>query len=77
MPGYFSATGQLWGNPLYCWSAMREWLSLVATAIGAVLSLYDIVRIDHFHRCHWCRLMRKRPSTASGLPAADFSRPFL
>jgi 4-alpha-glucanotransferase len=48
-PDYFSATGQLWGNPLYNWDAHKKtdyawWVKRV----GAVLSLYDIVRIDHF-----------------------------
>lgn len=48
-PDYFSATGQLWGNPLYRWEAMREdgyawWLR----RIQAALQLYDLVRIDHF-----------------------------
>jgi 4-alpha-glucanotransferase len=48
-PDYFSATGQLWGNPLYRWDAMRDtgyawWLR----RIRAALRLYDFVRIDHF-----------------------------
>ena len=48
-PDYFSPTGQLWGNPLYRWSAHREngyswWLE----RFRAVLSLVDIVRLDHF-----------------------------
>ena len=48
-PDYFSATGQLWGNPLYRWQTMqrngyRWWLR----RIRAVLGLYDMVRIDHF-----------------------------
>jgi 4-alpha-glucanotransferase len=48
-PDYFSATGQLWGNPLYRWDAMQQngyawWLR----RIRASLTLYDIVRIDHF-----------------------------
>ena len=48
-PDYFSATGQLWGNPLYRWSAMQQngyawWLR----RINAALRLYDMVRIDHF-----------------------------
>jgi 4-alpha-glucanotransferase len=48
-PDYFSATGQLWGNPLYRWDVMKEngyawWLR----RIRAALQLYDIVRIDHF-----------------------------
>lgn len=48
-PDYFSATGQLWGNPLYRWDIMRNnnyrwWLRRIRLA----LRLYDIVRIDHF-----------------------------
>lgn len=48
-PDYFSPTGQRWGNPLYRWDKMAEndyqwWLS----RIKAVLSLVDIVRVDHF-----------------------------
>ncbi len=48
-PDYFSATGQLWGAPLYNWEALRRtgyewWL----TRIGTVLSLVDLVRLDHF-----------------------------
>jgi 4-alpha-glucanotransferase len=48
-PDYFSSTGQLWGNPLYRWEAMRQndyawWMR----RIKAALTLYDIVRIDHF-----------------------------
>lgn len=48
-PDYFSATGQLWGNPLYRWDKMKAngyawWLR----RIRAALQLYDIVRIDHF-----------------------------
>ncbi|HTH14384.1 MAG TPA: 4-alpha-glucanotransferase, partial [Spirochaetia bacterium] len=48
-PDYFSATGQLWGNPLYDWDALRAdgfawWLD----RIRATLKLVDIIRIDHF-----------------------------
>ncbi len=48
-PDYFSATGQLWGNPTYNWDAMREknfdwWLR----RIDNLLRLFDRVRIDHF-----------------------------
>jgi 4-alpha-glucanotransferase len=48
-PDYFSATGQLWGNPLYDWERMvadrfKWWLARVR----ATLQLFDIVRIDHF-----------------------------
>lgn len=48
-PDYFSATGQLWGNPIYDWDAMRAngyawWIR----RLRAAFELYDIVRIDHF-----------------------------
>lgn len=48
-PDYFSATGQLWGNPLYNWEAHRNdgfawWIS----RIRSQLSNLDILRIDHF-----------------------------
>jgi 4-alpha-glucanotransferase len=48
-PDYFSKTGQLWGNPVYDWAALKNtryrwWLERV----GHNLKLFDIVRIDHF-----------------------------
>lgn len=48
-PDYFSATGQLWGNPLYNWQRMiadgfKWWLKRVE----ATLNVVDLVRIDHF-----------------------------
>ena len=48
-PDYFSADGQLWGNPLYDWDAMaRDGYRWWTDRIGAALSVYDMVRIDHF-----------------------------
>ena len=48
-PDYFSPTGQLWGNPLYRWDVHAAtgyvwWLE----RFRAVLSLVDIIRLDHF-----------------------------
>lgn len=48
-PDYFSATGQLWGNPLYNWKNIKKdgyawWIARVKK----MLSLVDYVRIDHF-----------------------------
>ena len=48
-PDAFSATGQLWGNPLYRWDYHKEtgyawWIQ----RIGYCYKLYDVVRIDHF-----------------------------
>jgi len=48
-PDYFSATGQLWGNPIYNWEQLQEtnfewWVRRVK----GILALVDIIRIDHF-----------------------------
>ena len=48
-PDYFSATGQLWGNPLYNWDAHRaEGFAWWISRIRSQLSNLDILRIDHF-----------------------------
>lgn len=48
-PDGFSATGQLWGNPIYRWSYHKQtgydwWVRRIANCF----KLYDVVRIDHF-----------------------------
>ena len=48
-PDYFSATGQLWGNPLYDWERSaadghRWWIARLRAALDRV----DILRLDHF-----------------------------
>jgi 4-alpha-glucanotransferase len=48
-PDYFSATGQLWGNPVYKWEELEQqdfkwWLQ----RFEAMLEYVDIIRIDHF-----------------------------
>ena len=48
-PDYFSATGQLWGNPVYEWDARRhEVIDWWVGRIRATLRLVDVVRVDHF-----------------------------
>ena len=48
-PDYFSATGQLWGNPLYNWEAHEaEHFSWWISRIRAQLHNLDILRVDHF-----------------------------
>ena len=48
-PDYFSAKGQLWGNPVYDWEAHeKEGYSWWHARIEAALATYDLVRIDHF-----------------------------
>ena len=48
-PDYFSAEGQLWGNPVYNWDALRAtgyrwWID----RLRALLDHVDVVRLDHF-----------------------------
>jgi 4-alpha-glucanotransferase len=48
-PDYFSAEGQLWGNPVYNWEALRQsgyrwWI----WRLRALLSHVDVIRLDHF-----------------------------
>ena len=48
-PDYFSADGQLWGNPIYDWDYMKQtgyawWMRRMRSAC----TLFDCVRIDHF-----------------------------
>jgi 4-alpha-glucanotransferase len=48
-PDYFSATGQLWGNPLYDWQAVEKsgfawWIA----RFKATFKMVDMVRLDHF-----------------------------
>ncbi|MEN6563734.1 MAG: 4-alpha-glucanotransferase, partial [Christensenella sp.] len=48
-PDYFSADGQLWGNPIYDWDHMKQtgyawWMRRMRSAC----TLFDCVRIDHF-----------------------------
>ncbi|MEX0684804.1 MAG: 4-alpha-glucanotransferase [Balneolales bacterium] len=48
-PDYFSDTGQLWGNPLYKWSAMEEdGYSWWVERFSQMFKLFDAMRVDHF-----------------------------
>jgi 4-alpha-glucanotransferase len=48
-PDYFSAQGQLWGNPIYDWDALRRtgyrWC---IDRLRALLAHVDVIRLDHF-----------------------------
>ena len=48
-PDYFSAQGQLWGNPVYDWEAHRRtgyrWC---IDRLRALLAHVDVIRLDHF-----------------------------
>lgn len=54
-PDYFNADGQLWGNPLYDWDALRAdgfrwWIERVR----GQLRRFDLLRIDHFRALESC-----------------------
>ena len=48
-PDYFSAEGQLWGNPVYNWERLRQtgyrWC---IDRLRALLAHVDVIRLDHF-----------------------------
>lgn len=55
-PDYFSATGQLWGNPVYNWENLQQthfqwWIE----RFQAMLDYVDLIRIDHFRgfQAYW------------------------
>ena len=55
-PDYFSATGQLWGNPVYNWEELQKtdfkwWIR----RLEGILEYVDIIRIDHFRgfQAYW------------------------
>jgi 4-alpha-glucanotransferase len=67
-PDYFSSTGQLWGNPLYDWEAMRRscfawWVA----RFRALMAQVDIVRLDHFRgfEAYW-EVPAGRPTAVEG-----------
>jgi 4-alpha-glucanotransferase len=48
-PDYFSATGQLWGNPIYRWAEIAQtgygwWVD----RLRASFQMFDLIRLDHF-----------------------------
>jgi len=68
-PDYFSPTGQLWGNPLYDWKALRRtdyawWVE----RLRATLRQVDLIRLDHFRgfEAYW--------EITAGRPTAEVGR---
>ncbi len=64
-PDYFSATGQLWGNPVYNWEELQNqdfkwWLG----RFEAMLDYVDVIRIDHFRGFETYWAVRKGEQTA-------------
>lgn len=67
-PDYFSTTGQRWGNPLYNWDEMvlddyRWW----RRRLEVLLTLVDIIRIDHFRglEAYW-EIPASEPTAMNG-----------
>ncbi len=49
-PDAFSRTGQLWGNPIYDWKALKKTdYSWWVKRMERNYEFYDVIRIDHFH----------------------------
>jgi 4-alpha-glucanotransferase len=79
-PDYFSADGQLWGNPLYDWPAHQRtgykwWLDRMTSTY----ELCDVVRIDHFRgfESYWAvpaGAKTARKGTWEAGPGLDFFR---
>jgi 4-alpha-glucanotransferase len=77
-PDYFSSQGQLWGNPVYNWDALRQtgyrWC---IDRLRALLAHVDVIRLDHFRAfaAAW-HVPAGAPTAQSGQwvpgPAADF-----
>ena len=77
-PDYFSADGQLWGNPVYDWDALRRsgyrWC---IDRLKALLAHVDLVRLDHFRAfCAAWHVPPEAKNARSGQwvpgPGADF-----
>jgi 4-alpha-glucanotransferase len=78
-PDYFSALGQLWGNPLYAWDAMRQdgfrfWRARIRHQLERV----DLLRIDHFRAlaAHWA-VPAGAPDARSGSWQPSYGREML
>ena len=77
-PDYFSPEGQLWGNPVYDWEALRKtgyrwWID----RLQVLLDYLDAVRMDHFRgfEAAW-HVPAGAPTAGAGTwvcgPGADF-----
>lgn len=67
-PDYFSATGQLWGNPLYEWHRMLgDGFQFWRARTRQQLDRFDLLRLDHFRAlaAHWA-VPASAPDARSG-----------
>jgi 4-alpha-glucanotransferase len=77
-PDYFSTQGQLWGNPVYNWDALRQGgFRWCIDRLRALLAHVDVIRLDHFRgfAAAW-HVPAGAPTAQSGqwvlAPGADF-----
>jgi len=78
-PDYFSALGQLWGNPLYAWDTMRrDGFQFWRSRIQHQLERVDLLRIDHFRAlaAHWA-VPAGAPDARSGSWQPSYGREML
>jgi 4-alpha-glucanotransferase len=77
-PDYFSAQGQLWGNPIYDWDALsRTGYRWCLDRLRALLAHVDVIRLDHFRAFAAAWQIPAGETTAQGGnwvqgPGADF-----
>ena len=73
-PDYFSAKGQLWGNPVYDWEALRRsgyrWC---IDRLKSLLAHVDLVRLDHFRA--FCAAWHVLPTAKTAEPGHWVSGP--
>ena len=67
-PDYFSADGQLWGNPLYRWTSLRlHGYGWWVERMRAMAAMYDLIRIDHFIGfANYSSILHGAPNARSG-----------
>ena len=67
-PDYFSADGQLWGNPLYRWTSLRlHGYGWWVERMRAMAAMYDLIRIDHFIGfANYYSILHGAPNARSG-----------
>ncbi|MDO4466766.1 MAG: 4-alpha-glucanotransferase [Bacillota bacterium] len=78
LPDAFSKTGQLWGNPIYDWDNIKKFhYSWWMVRMVRNISLFDVIRIDHFHGfAEYCAIPYADKTAENGVlkkgPGMDF-----
>ena len=66
-PDYFSAKGQLWGNPMYDWETLcRSGYRWCIDRLKSLLAHVDLVRLDHFRA--FCAAWHVPPTAKTAEP---------